>query len=494
MTWSVSVVAIVSTLNHFAAAQSPAGSPPPRVPASANALMKLDVAKVLDSQLGKDMDWRAKLTKGYADRPVAVPSTAKRVTFVAGMHPNGMRAIWQAAIIELGTGAVRLDPMLRAQGGYLDVIGGKPAAWTPRDVFYVEFDKNTLGVLRPGQRQFIERWVTGKGQPELSPYLAKAWSGALGDDVMFALDLDNVIGPAAIEYADSMGQLPSLEKMEDGRQKLVAALASVQGLRLSMKVDKAINAQFMVDFEQDVSALGNMAKPFVVDVLKYADIDEPALEKWQFKAQGKQIAGTGELEADALARLITMLAPPHADAAVASGEAKSNGDASPSPESDPKQEMAIASQKYYRAVSNQLNTISGKASPSQAGSWFVNKARLIEQLPILNVDPVLVEWGNEVANAFNRAAQELLVGQQKAGVASQGVASPTAYTTYSAQGGGNSTPESRAAYRNAQQQRRQAAQAERGAAGERALTIMNQILPTRGKIRAEMTQKYGIEF
>ena len=79
-------------------------------------------------------------------------------------------------------------------------------------------------------------------------------------------------------------------------------------------------------------------------------------------------------------------------------------------------------------------------------------------------------------------------------MAAQGVASPTAYTNYSPQGGGNSTPETRAAYRNAQQQRRQVAQTERGAAGDRAMTIMNQVLPTRGKIRAEMTQKYGVEF
>src|SRR5687768_4439643 len=139
LSWSLAVVAVVS-LNSVAAAQSNVGAAPapPKLPASANALMKLEVAKVLDSPLGKEMGWRAKLSKGYADRPVAVPSTAKRVTFVAGMQPNGMRAIWQAAIIELGSGTVGLDPMLRAQGGYLDVIGGKKAAWTARDVFYVE--------------------------------------------------------------------------------------------------------------------------------------------------------------------------------------------------------------------------------------------------------------------------------------------------------------------------------------------------------------------
>ena len=56
------------------------------------------------------------------------------------------------------------------------------------------------------------------------------------------------------------------------------------------------------------------------------------------------------------------------------------------------------------------------------------------------------------------------------------------------------SPESRAAYRNAQQQRRQAAQEQRVAAAGRAIGFFNEIAPMRGKLRAEMTQKYGVEF
>jgi hypothetical protein len=465
-----------------------AADAPPRLPANANVIMKVELAKMLESPLAKEMQWQAKLSKGYADRPLAVPPMAKGMTIVAGMHPVGMRAIWQAAVIDLGR-PVKLDAMLKAQGGYLDQIGGKAAAWTPRDVFYVEFDKTSLGVLRPGQRQFLTRWITGKDQPELSPFLKQAWTQGKDADVLFAMDLDDVIGPAAIAYADSMGQLASLEKLENS-EKLFGALASVQGLRVSMKVGKAIEANATIDFAQDVSALGDQAKAFVMDVLSNADVSEPSVENWQFKAQGKQIIGTGAMEPGDLVQLIAILAPAHAADAVAAEPKAANA----TPAGDSKQEAAYASQQYFRAVSRTLDTISGKSSPSQAGSSFVNKARQIEQLPILNVDPVLVEWGNGVAAAFNNAAQELYVGQQKAGVASQAVLSPTAYSTYAPQGSGNSTPETRAAYRNAQQQRRAASQAERGAAGDRAMSIMNQVLPTRGKVRAEMTQKYGVEF
>jgi len=60
--------------------------------------------------------------------------------------------------------------------------------------------------------------------------------------------------------------------------------------------------------------------------------------------------------------------------------------------------------------------------------------------------------------------------------------------------GSASTPESRAAFRNASNQRRQAAQTERAAAAQRALDALNTLPDSRAKIRAEMSQKYKVEF
>src|SRR5262249_33121570 len=150
-------------------------------------------------------------------------------------------------------------------------------------------------------------------------------------------------------------------------------------------------------------------------------------------------------------------------------------------------DAAAASQKYYRAISKMLDNISPKPSPKQGATWLVAQAKVIRQLPVLNVDPALVEWGNSVADAFIRAAQELAIGQQRAGTAALGVASPTAYATESTNSGSNTdTAETRAAYRNAQMQRQQVSQTERGAAAERAFEIVNSLLGSRGKIRLDM--------
>src|SRR5438477_2710105 len=58
-------------------------------PRGANAVMTINVAKLIQSPVGKSADLQSKLISGYADRPLAVPATAQNVTLVAGVHPMG---------------------------------------------------------------------------------------------------------------------------------------------------------------------------------------------------------------------------------------------------------------------------------------------------------------------------------------------------------------------------------------------------------------------
>jgi hypothetical protein len=462
-----------------------------RLPDGANAVLTIDVEKLIASPWGKQNKLQSKLTSGYADRPLPVPANAKRVAVGALVNPVGMDAVWQAAVIEL-PGAPRLEPMLRAQGGYLDEIGGKQAAWTPNDVFFLALDGHTLGVARPGQRQLVHRWVAGQTERGgASAYVTMALARASDDAVaVFAIDLNDAIGRMAINYALDMGQLPSLEKIEKDQDKLLTALASVRGATISVSASDKLDATCAIDFEQDVSALGAQAEALMKDVLSLAGAYEPDMEKWEFKIAGKRIVGRREINEQGLSRVLAILAPPHVSDEAVAAEASSNESTAPSSATA----AAQASQQYYRAVSKKLDLIEPKFTPTATAGSLQAHSRAIQQLPMLNVDPALLEWGNSVSDAFSRAAQELALGQQKAKIASQNVASPTAYTTDSPKGGGNSTAETRAAYRNAQQQRRAVGQTERGAAAEKAFGILNQVLPSRGKVRADMTQKYGVEF
>src|SRR6476659_4453262 len=138
-----------------------------RLPQNVNAVMTIDVNKLLQSQMGKEQALQSKLLSGYADRPLAIPATARNVVIGAAVDPTDLQSYVQVALIDLSN-PPRLDPMLRAQGGYLDQIAGKNVGWSKRGIMYIEMDNHTLGVVRPGARQFVARWLGGKTQTGLS--------------------------------------------------------------------------------------------------------------------------------------------------------------------------------------------------------------------------------------------------------------------------------------------------------------------------------------
>jgi hypothetical protein len=260
-----------------------------------------------------------------------------------------------------------------------------------------------------------------------------------------------------------------------------------------------------------VSALGDNAKPFVIDVLTAVGLADPIIEGWDFKASGKSIVGSGKSDHQAIQRLVALLSPGDITGEAAAPQARGQQqpptappNAPPASENPPAGEAlspASASQAYYRAIARTLDQMSAKTSPTQSAGWLHAQSKMIQQLPILGVDPVLIEWGGTISGAFDRAAQTLAVGQQQAQIAAAGVASPTGIATaggdgnYATQGGSmTDTAESRAAFRNAQQQRRQAAQQQRAAAGDQALGILQEAMATRAQVRTLMTQKYNVEF
>jgi hypothetical protein len=492
---------ICAVLTSFAAVRARGGELEKRLPQNGNAILIIDVTKLLDSPLGKAEGWQSKMISGYADRPLAVPATATRVAMAAFIHPANLDAIWQASLAELSS-EPQIETILQTQRGYADTLGGMKAAWTPRDIYYVQLDEHTLGILRPGDRQALARWTSGKLAQPASAYLGPVISGGSNAPVVFAVDLTNSVGMGGIAYAFAAGKLPSLEKVGDGRDKLLAALGSVKGLILKMTAEQQFNAELTVDFDQSIDALGSNVKPFVIDVLKETGLFDPQVEKWEFKASGNTITGTGASSADALTRLIALMSPGDSGAVpgdVAQKPAKSNGSdpaAVPAADTAAAASPAAASQAYYRAICKIFDQMSAKSSPTQSAAWLHAQSRAIHTIPAVGVDPELMDWGDQIAQAFDKTAQVLAVGQQHAQVAVAGVGSPTASSgSWNGSQGGSTadTPESRAAFRNAQEQRRQAGAQQRALAADQALSILNEAIATRGKVRTMLVQKYNVE-
>jgi hypothetical protein len=154
----------------------------------------------------------------------------------------------------------------------------------------------------------------------------------------------------------------------------------------------------------------------------------------------------------------------------------------------------VASQRYYKSICTMLDGLHASASAQDMAVWVRNTSRRIDQLPILNVDPALVEWGAMVGMKLKQGAAVMGVSQTQINSRVAGVMDPSyGDSSYDNNGYYVSNYDSVGA-ENARRQRRQVALEQRGQAQNQALTIVNAIAETRPKIRAEMVAKYKVEF
>jgi hypothetical protein len=465
------------------------------LPQESNAAMAVDVQGLLNSPLGIEQKWQSKLISNYAERPLAVPANARHVVVGSVVSAGTLNPIFEVALIDLGVPA-NLEKIARAQNGWVEDLAGRPAARTDNDVYYVQINDAVVAAISPAQRQLASRLVEAPRQAGgLNDFLSGA-IGQFGDnEVVIALDLTNAFSAPQVARAIAFGGLPSLDNYDGDLARLGPALASIRGVKIAMNVEKDITATATVDFANAPSVPQASLKPFCLDVLREAGLHHPQLDEWSFKQDGSRIVATGPMDVTLFANVLSVFSPSTgAESVGPAATADANAGATPPP-TEAAKSPAEASPSYYRAVAAMLDSAHKTASPTQSASWLTAQARRIQQLPTLNVDPELLAWGNDVSEAFTKAAAVLSTGQTKAMSAAQSIGSPTASASYSQSGYSSAdSAESRAAFRNAQMQRRAAAQSAKAEASQQAVAVISDVIGTRGEIRAKMTQKYQVEF
>ncbi len=130
-----------------------------RVPASANALMVIDVKALAVTPLAVQQGWQRKLEETNADRPLMLPPEADRILVAAHLDSHReMSVLWELAVMQL-TEPMAMRSVARAEGGYLDKINGLECVWTPSDAYFVSLKPKLLGVMFPANRQLVSRWA-----------------------------------------------------------------------------------------------------------------------------------------------------------------------------------------------------------------------------------------------------------------------------------------------------------------------------------------------
>lgn len=469
----------------FAVGRSPAAetfeSLATRIPGAANALVLIDVEAILATPVAQAGGWSKKLEVAYVERPVFLPPEAKKMALGAVLQPStDFKDLWQVALMELAE-PVGIRAIARSEAGYVDEIGGRTAAITPQDAAFVDLGDNVLAVLCPADRQFLGRWLarTDAGaSADLGDYLKS--SLALVNNrvqVLLAIDLQDVMTPRDVE--SRLAAAAWAPKNQSELAAMTSAITSLRGAVLRIAIGEDCQGQLQVDFADDLSPVREHAQELVLQALGNLGMSTDELAKWDVSTTTRSIRLQGDLSPDAMRRVFSVVELPTADMQAGDAGAETAG----TPSESQVRESSLA---YFKSTQVLLDDLrKGLKDTKATSAWMERYARRIDELPVLHVDEVLLDYGDKLAETLRIMG----LSKREAGIR---------YGVRSTEGGGGGgyydgyyygdDAYTRAAERS------QARKEEMAVASDTRVQGWNLIDNATADIRRTLTKKYNTEF
>ncbi|HZL89993.1 MAG TPA: hypothetical protein VFB96_16615 [Pirellulaceae bacterium] len=481
-----------------------------KVPQSANAIFLLNVDKVLASPAASKNNWKEKVQEAYTSGVTILPPQASQAVLSASLDLESTHTLWESAVMRLKN-EPSLDTVARISRGSVEDLDGMQTVALPGDAYLVQFTSKVVGAMAPANRQAISRWIReikGRKGNGLSPYLAEAFSFAneLGTPIVLALDLEHATSADQIRLV--LASEPKFEE-ETGVaiEKAATFLTSIRGVTLGITLADKPFGKIKVDFEQDVPFTPDVAKSLLLKALarRGATIDE--IEGWTAKVNGKQITVEGYLEKSGTRRIFSLFDRPPS--------LPSKGESMPTQELSKEELVKAATKTYFTNMEDMLDDLRDKPKTAshytvgQKAVWYKTYARKIERLPVLNVDPDLMQFSSQVSSSLYQAADAITSGAARSRTRQVNAAPTYNYYTnstvygysyrsddygsgYMPYGSTNTVAveDVQAEFNNRARIRTE----ERVASMNQARGIVEQMEQAVSSMRKQLTQKYQIEF
>jgi len=378
----------------------------------------------------------------------------------------------------------------------------------PSGAYVVQCDPFTMATMIPAGRQAIARWIadTEKATPQFTPYIQEAisYSEKSGTELIMALDLTDALDPAVIKARVDESALVAEKKL--AAAEVTAVLLSAKGIMLGVTLGEKPYGSIKVDFGRDARVLEGSATQMLINALanRGAMIDD--FQSWKEVVKENTITLSGYLTTTGLRQITSLLDAPIASA-VATDE--------PAPESALDQDpAAVASEKYFSSVNQYFEDLRDKEPQriAQYGAWFEKYARKIDQLPMVNVDSEMLDYGAYVSQQLRNAAAAIqgigirsrvrqVDAAQNAGGVTPGYYGGNYNGGYAYGGnyyyGGNAFARGNYVQEGLRQQqmaRTQVKVQEKAAGTSAARAIIKEISNATAMVRRQMTEKYKVEF
>jgi hypothetical protein len=254
------------------------------------------------------------------------------------------------------------------------------------------------------------------------------------------------------------------------------AAASLRGVNLRVAVGEKSQGQLQIDFGDDITPLKPVAKQLVVEALKNLGFQTTELEAWEVSFTDRAIRMRGDLSTDAQRRLFSVVELPKTN--LSAGESKADESSTPD-----ESEVRERSLTYFKATEVLLKDLrKGLKDTKATSAWMERYAKRIDDLPILHVDDLLLDYGDKLAETLRIMA----LSKRQAGIRA-GVRANEGGGYYDGYDYGEN------AYASASD-RAQAKKEEMSVAYDTRVQGWQHIDDATADIRRTLTKKYGVEF
>jgi hypothetical protein len=369
-----------------------------RIPAEANTIVCCDVEAVQKSPLGSSAAWQERRRQTYGAGLSSLPSSLQKIIIAGHMDPSTLGQGWQIAVGQLRN-RVSAEQLAKVESGTLDSLDGKEVILTPRNSYLAVIEPQIVGMRRPANRQETGRWlrsVKNNNKPVVSRYLQVAASRVTPKfQFILAIDLTDVFDLPGLKAKLANSRTMSSSKSDiNGMAKL---LSGMQGLMLSVGISDSMNGELRLDFTDDVRPYAQYMKQLVLEVLDNIGAHLEELTSWDVAQTENTVTLRGKVSLDMAQLIQSALIRP-------SAVIRSEPVQPPGGEivTDPKAQAAIASARYFAHLREQLDLLKNCKARSfkQLGLWYWKGAEQIDDLPILNVDPELLQFGVQVSSTL----------------------------------------------------------------------------------------------
>lgn len=386
------------TLLLAAAAPAPAAGPVDDllgwVPPRANVALMVDVEALYRTDVATANRW------GQPDVPTtgldSLPANAARLV-VASQFGPGAGPSWQVSVMAQKKAVSEADFVLRSDGTK-ETLAGRTVFLTPRHGYVAALAPRVVGGYQPANRPEAGRWLreaTGKVPAGLSPYLREA-SERVGvlDQIVLAVDTADMF-----EFGQVKARLGKAESLKATKAAgvdiggLSALFTGLKGVTLKIRASDKLAGEIRLDFAKPAAPLAAVGKPLLLEALDRMGLPADEMAGWQFAVRGEAVTFSGPLSPDAADQLLApLLGPGTAAADPADAAAAATG-----PDA-----KAKASLKYFKAVEKISNDTRSARSENYThlAYRFNNAAKRIDDLPMLNVDDELLDYGGAMATTF----------------------------------------------------------------------------------------------